>query len=101
MRKPVAMRMIASATGVKRTSRLAIKARTRRPPRSAKKRVKSMRFRGCDPRAQFAARSYSFAGVPWRRHGKDAFIPAHGQHPVEKASNLIVEEKFIPLVFHE
>ncbi len=46
MRTPVAIRMITSGTRVKRTSRFATKARTRRPPRRAKKKVRSMRLYG-------------------------------------------------------
>ena len=39
--------------------------------------------------------------VPGRAHRKDAFIAAGEQHPFQKPAALIVEEVFIPFVFHK
>ena len=45
--------------------------------------------------------SGSFPDVPGRTHRKDAFIATGEQHPFQKSATLIVEEVFIPFVFHK
>ena len=43
----------------------------------------------------------AFAYVPGRADGKDALVAMDQQHPFEKPAALIMEEIFIPAVFHE
>jgi hypothetical protein len=43
----------------------------------------------------------SFPDIPGRSHRKDALIAAGEKHPFQKPAALIVEEIFVPFVFHE
>ena len=45
--------------------------------------------------------SGSFPDVPGRTHGEDAFIAAGEKHPFQKAATLIVQEVFVPFIFHQ
>jgi hypothetical protein len=43
----------------------------------------------------------SLPDVRGRAHSEDAFIAAGEKHPFQKAAALIVEEVFVPFVFHK
>src|SRR5882762_5157726 len=43
----------------------------------------------------------SLPDVPRRTHREDAFIAAGEKHPFQKPATLIVEEVFVPSVFHK
>jgi hypothetical protein len=45
--------------------------------------------------------SGSLPDVPGRTHREDAFVAAGEKHPFQKPTTLIVEEVFVPFVFHE
>ena len=45
--------------------------------------------------------SLSQLHIPRRAHRKDTFISARQQHPFQKPATLIMEEVFIPFVFHK
>jgi hypothetical protein len=43
----------------------------------------------------------SLPNVPRRTHREDSFIAAGKKHPFQKPATLIVEEVFVPFVFHK
>src|SRR5579863_9472962 len=45
--------------------------------------------------------SGALADIPGRTHGEDTFIAAGEYHPLQKPAPLIVQEVFIPFIFHE
>jgi len=53
------------------------------------------------PGRQISFSSGSLAYVPRRAYGKDTIIAADEQHPLQKPATLIVQEIFVPFVFHE